>query len=96
MTTRNGNTGDTVFLEIHDQGIGIPDHHRNRLFTQGFTTKQGHHGLGLHYAANAMHEMGGDIFAESKGEGQGATFLLELPVAEVEEDSGSWRIVMRT
>ena len=50
-----------------------------RIFAHGFTTKKDGHGFGLHSGANAAHEMGGSLTAESEGLGRGATFTLELP-----------------
>ncbi|NOS72367.1 MAG: ATP-binding protein, partial [Verrucomicrobia bacterium] len=49
-------------------------------FNHGFTTKKDGHGFGLHNAANAAREMGGNLNVQSYGPGQGATFTLELPV----------------
>ncbi len=65
-----------VYLEIFDNGAGIEKKHLNRIFTQGFTTKESGHGFGLHSSANYMAEMGGNIKVSSKGKGKGATFTL--------------------
>jgi signal transduction histidine kinase len=55
-----------------------------RIFTQGFTTRKGGHGFGLHSSALAAKIMGGSLSVSSHGEGQGATFTLELPAISVE------------
>ena len=60
----------------------IPAASLGRIFTLGFTTRKDGHGFGLHSAALAAAEMGGSLVAESDGLGQGATFTLELPMAE--------------
>ena len=67
-------------VAIADNGIGIPKENLARIFAHGFTTKKDGHGFGLHSAALAAREMGGSLSAHSDGLGQGATFVLELPL----------------
>jgi sensor histidine kinase regulating citrate/malate metabolism len=50
-----------------------------RIFQFGFTTRDEGHGFGLHSSAVAAQELGGSLTAHSAGQGQGATFTLELP-----------------
>ena len=45
----------------------------------GFTTKDFGHGFGLHFCSTAMLEMGGKLTVDSRGQGQGATFILSFP-----------------
>ena len=52
------------------------------VFTHGFTTKETGHGFGLHSCANYMAEMGGRMWVESGGGGQGATFVLSFPLTK--------------
>lgn len=80
-----GDGTNAVRLEVADTGCGIPAEHLPRLFTQGFTTKQHGHGLGLHSAAITAKKMGGSIHAASAGAGHGATFTLSLPVVLAEK-----------
>lgn len=70
-----------VAIRVRDNGVGISAENLSRIFGHGFTTKRDGHGFGLHSGANAAREMGGRLFAESDGLGQGACFTLELPVA---------------
>jgi signal transduction histidine kinase len=79
-----GDGTNAVRLEVADTGCGISAEHLPRLFTQGFTTKQHGHGLGLHSAALSAKNMGGAIQASSAGVGCGATFTLSLPVVLAE------------
>jgi signal transduction histidine kinase len=51
-----------------------------RLFSHGFTTRKDGHGFGLHSCALAAQEMGGSLTVRSDGVGQGATFILDIPV----------------
>jgi predicted ATPase/signal transduction histidine kinase len=73
--------GDRAFIQVVDSGQGIAPEIRDRLFTQGFTTREGGHGLGLHSSALAAKLMGGRLTLESEGLGKGATATLELPLA---------------
>ncbi len=71
---------DRVRMEVADNGIGIAPENLTRVFSQGFTTRKGGHGFGLHSGAIAAKDLGGVISAESLGIGHGATFILEIPV----------------
>jgi signal transduction histidine kinase len=73
---------ETVRIIVRDTGCGIPEENLTRIFSHGFTTKKDGHGFGLHSGAIAAKEMGGILTAESEGAGRGATFMLELPIAE--------------
>ncbi len=70
---------DRIHLRVRDTGLGIDAEHLSKIFAHGFTTKKEGHGFGLHSSANAAAEMGGRVYAESLGLGEGATFTLELP-----------------
>lgn len=71
---------NVVQLSVTDNGIGITQENLTRIFSHGFTTKRDGHGFGLHSGALAAREMGGSLYARSEGPGQGATFVLELPL----------------
>jgi len=71
---------DRVRIEIGDNGIGIPAENLTRIFAQGFTTRKGGHGFGLHSGALAAKQLGGALTVRSDGEGSGAIFTLELPL----------------
>lgn len=70
---------DGVEVRVGDNGIGIPEENLDRIFGHGFTTRESGHGFGLHSAANAAREMGGDLTVASAGLGCGALFTLRLP-----------------
>jgi len=70
---------DKAHLSISDNGHGIKEENIDKIFTQGFTTKNEGHGFGLHSSANYMQSMGGKIKVESNGKGKGATFTLVFP-----------------
>ena len=76
---------ETVIFYVKDEGIGIPSHELARIFEKFYrldpqmTRGIGGTGLGLYICSELVHRMGGNIWVESS-EGQGSTFLLELPV----------------
>jgi signal transduction histidine kinase len=77
-------------LTVADTGMGIaPDFlpHVFDRFRQGPSAAHGHGGLGLGLAI-ARHLVqlhGGEIAADSEGEGRGATFTVRLPLVEAQE-----------
>ncbi len=71
-----------VHLIVKDNGIGIPAENLLNIFQHGFTTKAEGHGFGVHSSATAAREMKGSLTVQSDGAGQGATFILDLPVAD--------------
>jgi signal transduction histidine kinase len=88
LTLRAGVCPDrnpVVRFEVIDTGGGIKPEHLPKLFAQGFTTRKAGHGLGLHSAAIVAKNLGGALQAKSAGEGQGATFTLDLPLVLAEE-----------
>jgi signal transduction histidine kinase len=68
-------------IQVVDNGVGIPLEVRERLFSQGFTTREGGHGLGLHSSSLAARMLGGSLTLESEGPGKGATATLSLPLS---------------
>jgi sensor domain CHASE-containing protein len=72
-----------LHLQCQDDGIGITAEHLARIFEKGFSTKprETNHGIGLHWCANAIHALGGRIWATSAGTGCGATMHVVVPIA---------------
>lgn len=69
--------GESCVISFHDDGSGIPDELKERIFIPHFTTKQSGSGLGLAIAKQAVESMGGKIWFESRL-GQGSTFFISL------------------
>lgn len=76
--------GEFVNLEVRDNGMGIAPENLDRIFAHGFTTRKDGHGFGLHSAALAAKDMGGTLTASSPGVGQGAVFVLQIPVRPID------------
>jgi signal transduction histidine kinase len=76
--------GRVLRITVADNGEGIVSENLVRVFAHGFTTRSNGHGFGLHSCAMAAQEMGGTLSAHSPGSGQGATFVLELPIGAQE------------
>ena len=70
----------TARIEITDNGVGIEEEDLRRVFASGFSTRPGSKGLGLHLAATTATELGARIEVHSPGLGQGATFVVHLPL----------------
>lgn len=70
--------GDYVKLLFSDEGCGMPEDVRKKIFDPYFTTKSGGFGLGLASVHSIVSRHGGHIEAQSKV-GAGTTFTLYLP-----------------
>lgn len=76
-----------VHLIVRDNGNGIDPAVLPNLFGRGFSTKKGKTGgIGLHWSANSIAAMGGQMYAESPGIGHGASFHVVLPVAASKDE----------
>ncbi|HBK89960.1 MAG: HAMP domain-containing sensor histidine kinase [Cyclobacteriaceae bacterium] len=71
-----------VFIDISDNGKGIPKSILSSVFKPGFTTKKRGWGLGLALAKRIIELYhNGRIFVKSSEENQGTTFRIELTVS---------------
>jgi PAS domain S-box-containing protein len=75
--------GEYVFLEVVDNGSGIPEEAQARIFDPFFTTKATGRGLGLTAVAGILRGHGGGVRLWSRP-GQGTTFRIYLPLAHPE------------
>jgi signal transduction histidine kinase len=70
-----------VGFAVSDNGPGIAPEMQERVFTPFFTMREGGTGLGLALVQRIVQAHQGTILLESQV-GHGATFIVELPVAE--------------
>lgn len=74
-----------VEIRIKDEGIGLNESDMKSIFKRFYrvsnlsTQKIKGTGLGLNIVRSIVEKHGGRIFAESKGEGMGSTFIVRLP-----------------
>jgi nitrogen fixation/metabolism regulation signal transduction histidine kinase len=66
-----------IFIRVNDNGVGISDEGKEKIFVPNFTTKSTGTGLGLAMVKNIVSSSGGNVFFWSK-EGKGASFYIEL------------------
>jgi signal transduction histidine kinase len=67
--------------EIVDNGIGIPDEVRGKLYDLRFSTKREGFGIGLYTAKTIVERHGGTI-EEDSNPGEGTAFIVRLPAAQ--------------
>jgi len=70
-----------VFIRIEDNGPGVPDSVREKLFTPFSTTKAQGTGLGLSFVKKVAEESGGEVRFIEKTKLGGAGFEILLPEA---------------
>ncbi len=88
LTIRSALIGaQSIRVTFTDTGPGIPHEVLDKLFDPFFTTKEigAGTGLGLSVSHGIIQEHGGHIWAESEA-GQGARFVIELPVKSWAEE----------
>jgi two-component system sensor histidine kinase SenX3 len=72
-------------VAVKDQGVGIPSKDLERIFERfyrvdpGRARETGGTGLGLSIVRHVAQNHGGSVLVDSR-EGEGSTFLLELPM----------------
>ncbi|HAK87676.1 MAG TPA: hypothetical protein DHV16_09170 [Nitrospiraceae bacterium] len=84
-----GLTGKDVFenvgIAIKDNGIGMDEETRSRMFEPFFSTKDRGTGLGMSITASIIKAHGGHIDVRSEA-GNGTEFMITLPVAELKNE----------
>ncbi len=73
--------GAKVIIAVKDNGCGIADDLKPKIFSPNFTTKTTGSGLGLAMVKNIMQGFGGRIWFESNA-GAGTVFYLEFILAD--------------
>nr|WP_242462870.1 HAMP domain-containing sensor histidine kinase [Persephonella atlantica] len=81
-------TSEKLFIEVEDDGPGIKDEDKEKIFDPFFTKSEGGTGLGLAIAKKVVMENGGSIFVEDSELG-GSKFVLIFPVGRENESNSS-------
>lgn len=72
---------NNVIISISDNGVGIPNEMKNKIFTPNFTTKSSGTGLGLAISKQIIENSNGEIWFNSS-ENNGTTFFIKLSLLE--------------
>lgn len=86
ITVEVNKIGSSEQVRVSDTGAGMDQNEINSLFqmftraTAGTQLHTEGAGIGLYVARQFIEMHGGKIWAESKGTGQGSTFIIELPI----------------
>jgi two-component system nitrogen regulation sensor histidine kinase NtrY len=72
---------DRYTVKVSDNGAGIPDTLKDKIFRPNFTTKSTGMGLGLALVKNIIESSKGTIYFESEA-GKGTHFIFSLPAAK--------------
>lgn len=76
---------DKVTVTVSDNGSGIPEQLRSKMFTPNFTTKSSGMGLGLSIVKRYVENANGKIWFESQP-GRGSQFFVEFPLYRSREN----------
>ena len=89
-----GEDGNKVWMEVDDNGIGIPQGDRDRIFERFYrvdkarSRQSGGTGLGLSIAQEIMAQHEGRLYLVDKDE-PGLTIRMELPIQGPREEAGN-------
>lgn len=75
---------DKCIIKISDNGCGMSEETRARIFEPYFTTKASGTGLGMTMVYKVVKEFSGDIHVTSEQD-EGTTFVIELPIPQIEQ-----------
>jgi signal transduction histidine kinase len=79
-------TEELIIISIDDNGVGIDEHMRDKVFYPNFTTKSSGMGLGLAICSDIIQSFDGRIYFETE-KGVGTTFIIELPKHSMNTES---------
>jgi signal transduction histidine kinase len=74
--------GDFAIIRVRDNGLGLTDEDRQRVFEPFFSRKTGGTGLGLYVTHSIIERHGGYIYVDSEY-GVGTVFSVYLPLKQV-------------
>lgn len=80
-----------IQIKIEDDGIGISNNNKEKIFERGFSTYKNGTGMGLYLTREILNTYGGKIFLDSTID-KGSRFIIQLPLKRLiyqEESSGN-------
>jgi two-component system sensor kinase FixL len=80
ISIRTRLSGDRVEITVADEGKGIPEKNKEKVFSPFFTTKKYGTGLGLGISKKIVEEHPGGSFSMESKEGKGTVFTITLPL----------------
>jgi signal transduction histidine kinase len=86
MLIKTHSDAENVHVEISDNGCGMTERTRTRLFQSHFTTKTHGHGYGLMTCSRILEDHSATILVDSTV-GQGTTFHILVPIYGVSDSS---------
>lgn len=84
MWIRTWQEGGNVYVQVRDDGPGIPAEQLRHVFDPFFSTKEGGTGLGLSISHRIVKEHGGSITVRSEV-GKGTAFTIRIPMGDQNE-----------
>lgn len=84
VKTQTAGFTNKIAVVIKDRGVGIPASELKQIFKRFYRAESSKGaakgtGLGLFIVKSIIEKHGGTVTADSKGEGKGSTFLVQLP-----------------
>jgi two-component system, NtrC family, nitrogen regulation sensor histidine kinase NtrY len=79
---------EKVVVSVSDNGTGIPESLKKKMFTPNFTTKSSGAGLGLSIVKRYVENASGKIWFESESD-KGSVFFIEFPLLSIHDDQGN-------
>lgn len=75
----------SAIIEVKDNGVGISDEMKDKVFSPYFTTKSSGTGLGLAICSNMVESFNGRLYFESQS-GEGTVFFIEIPLLHITDN----------
>lgn len=85
VTTARGADGKEVICSVTDNGMGLRDGVRDKIFEPFYTTKSNGMGMGLSISRSIIEASGGRLWCEPIPQG-GTTFAFALPCSQIGGD----------
>lgn len=74
---------DFIEIEVVDNGIGIKEEHRDKIFERGFSTREKDGGIGLFLVKKVLEQLNGEVYVDSIYN-EGTSIVVRLPKGDEE------------